>query len=168
MSWPVEQSQALADFYSPFQLRADGFPTAAWEAAHLTTIVAPYPLVASWDTTSVITRIRCHRLIAPSLKGILQGILAHYGSAAAVQAARMHLYGGGYNFRRISGSAQLSLHSYGAAIDLDPDHNPLGKPWQPGTGMMPEPVVALFEAAGWKWGGRFNHRKDCMHFQATS
>src|SRR4026208_1502930 len=106
MAWPPEDSHALATFYGAFQLRADGFPTAAWEGAHLTTIVAPYPLVASWDTKSVITRTRCHCLIPPSWKGVLQGILAHYGSVAAVQAARMHLYGGGYNFRRISGSAQ--------------------------------------------------------------
>jgi hypothetical protein len=51
--------------------------------------------------------------------------------------------------------------------DLDPDRNPLGKPWQADNGMMPELVVAPFKAAGWKWGGRFKNRKDCMHFQAT-
>jgi hypothetical protein len=123
MAWPVEEPQALAAFYGAFQLRADGFPTAAWEAANLTTIVAPYPMVAAWDPTVAITRIRCHRLVAESLKGILKGILSHYGTIAAVRKARMHLYGGGYNFRRISGSPQLSLHAYGAAIDLDPDRS---------------------------------------------
>ena len=168
MAWPPEESQALVNFFGAFQLRADGFPTAGWEAANLTTIVAPFPLMASWDAAVTITRIRCHRLVAASLKGVLQSILGQYGTVAAVHAARMHLYGGVYNFRRISGSAQLSLHSYGAAIDLDPTNNPLGKPWQADTGMMPLPVVTLFEAAGWKWGGRFQHRKDCMHFQATA
>jgi hypothetical protein len=33
---------------------------------------------------------------------------------------------------------------------------------------MPMEVVRLFEAAGWKWGGRFQSRPDCMHFQATA
>jgi hypothetical protein len=80
----------------------------------------------------------------------------------------MHLTGGVYNFRQISGSARLSLHSYGAAIDLDPAGNPLGRAWLADAGMMPLPVVAIFEAAEWKWGGRFKSRKDCMHFQATA
>jgi hypothetical protein len=80
----------------------------------------------------------------------------------------MHLYGGTYNYRRISGSSNLSLHAFGAAIDLDPDHNPLGMPWRADAGMMPMEVVEIFEAEGWKWGGRFQSRKDCMHFQATS
>ena len=35
------------------------------------------------------------------------------------------------------------------------------------TGMMPQPVVDIFEAESWKWGGRFTQRQDCMHFQAT-
>jgi hypothetical protein len=32
---------------------------------------------------------------------------------------------------------------------------------------MPPPVVALFEAEGWAWGGRFT-RPDPMHFEATA
>lgn len=168
MAWPLEEPKALAAFFGPFQLRAAGLPTAAWESVNLTTIVAPYTMIAAWDPKVAITRIRCHRLLAESLKDILRGILAHYGSVVKVRRARMHLFGGAYNFRRISGSSKLSLHSYGAAIDLDPEHNPLGRAWKADTGMMPTPVVDLFEAAGWKWGGRFKSRKDCMHFQATS
>jgi len=34
--------------------------------------------------------------------------------------------------------------------------------------MRPMEVVAIFEAAGWKWGGRFTTRKDCTHFPATA
>ena len=56
----------------------------------------------------------------------------------------------------------------GATIDLDPEHNRLGQRWLPDSGMMPEEVVAIFEAEGGKWGGRFQSRADCMHFQATS
>jgi hypothetical protein len=61
---------------------------------------------------------------------------------------------------------RLSLHAWGAAIDLDPDYNPVGWAWRRDAGMIPMAVVELFEAAGWRWGGQFKGRKDCMHFQA--
>jgi hypothetical protein len=166
--WPPENRADLEQFYGKHKLKSDGMPTSAWEKAHLTTIVLPYPMTLSWEPSSQVTRIQCHRLVAVSLKKALTGILDHYGSIESVRSARMHLYGGAYNYRRISGSNSLSLHAWGAAIDLDPDHNRLGKVWKPDTGMMPMEVVAIFEAEGWKWGGRFTNRKDCMHFQATS
>lgn len=166
--WPADNPASLAAFYGKHDLRQDGFPTAAWEQQNLTTFLVPYPMVLSWAPRTALTRIRCHRLVAASLKDVLEGILAHYGSATAIRRAGMHLFGGVYSFRRISGVARLSTHAWGAGIDLDPDANPLGKPWKAGAGMMPKPVVALFEAAGWRWGGRFKNRPDCMHFQATS
>ena len=43
-----------------------------------------------------------------------------------------------------------ALPEPGAAIDLDTEHNPLGRAWRPEAGMMPMLVVALFEGAGWK------------------
>jgi hypothetical protein len=166
--WPVETRATMDAFYGAHTLKADGMPTDAWTKANLVVIQAPYPMVPSWMPTAVVTRIQCHRLVAQSLKRILQGILDHYGSIERVRGARMHLFGGVYNFRRISGSANLSTHAYGAGIDLDPDNNPLGKEWAPDSGMIPMEVVEIFEREGWKWGGRFRNRKDCMHFQATS
>ena len=165
--WPAETPAALNTFYGRHELTKAGNPTQRWLNANLTTFASPYPMVASWNPRIVITRIQCHRRVAASLERVLQGILDHYGSVASVRSARMHLYGGVYAFRRISGSSRLSLHAYGAGIDLDPEQNPLGREWRPDRGMMPLEVVALFEREGWKWGGRFRGRKDCMHFQAT-
>ena len=79
----------------------------------------------------------------------------------------MHLYGGCYNFRLIKNSNRLSCHAWGAAIDLDPEKNPLGVKYDESKGMMPRAVINIFEAEGWKWGGRFTKRPDCMHFQAA-
>jgi hypothetical protein len=168
MLWPHEIPTELEAFYRKFQLGANGKPTATWETNNLTRFIAPYPLTLSWDLSKVATRVTCHQKAADSLKLIFEGILAHYGSLGEVKKARMHLYGGCYEFRNIGGSHKLSMHAYGAAIDLDPENNPRGKKYQAGTGMMPRAVIDIFEAQGWKWGGNFSTTPDCMHFQATS
>jgi D-alanyl-D-alanine carboxypeptidase-like protein len=167
-AWPPEDRATLDAFYGKHELKADGMPTQSWINKSLTTIVLPYPMTPSWEPSAKVTRIQCHRLVADSLKRVLSGILAHYGSIDSIKSARMNLYGGAYNFRRIAGSAHLSLHAWGAAIDLDPEHNPLGVPWRTDAGMMPQEVIDIFTAENWKWGGRFHTRPDCMHFQATS
>ena len=166
-NWPREDPAELAAFYGKFELGSNGLPTTKWEAAHLVTIRTPYPMRAAWDLRLAIIGIRCHRRVAESLSNVLEKIFEAYGSLAEVRHYGMDRFGGAYNYRRISGSSKLSLHAYGAAIDLDPEHNPLGPAWRAGAGMMPMLVVELFEEAGWKWGGRFEGRKDCMHFQAT-
>ncbi|BCS31372.1 hypothetical protein TBR22_A05720 [Luteitalea sp. TBR-22] len=168
MVWPPDTHVDLERFYGRHKLRPDGRPTAAWEQEHLTRIVTPYPLTLAWDLSAQVTRLTCHRLVAESLQRVFVGILAHYGDVQAVRRARMHLFGGCYNYRRISGSGRLSTHAWGAGIDLDPDRNPLGVPHSDQLGMLPLRVVELFEAEGWKWGGRFASRPDCMHFQATT
>ena len=129
MPWPKETPEDLEAFYGKFEFGANGTPTETWKKKNLKTIVTPYPFTLSWDTSLTVSRITCHVLVAESLKRILEAILAHYGSLPAVQQARMHLYGGCYEFRRISGSNKLSTHSYGAGIDLDPEKNALGKPY---------------------------------------
>lgn len=168
MPFPPDTQFELERFYSVHQLRADGRPTATWERTNLTTVTVPYALTLAWDLSVTVKKVTVHRLVAPSLQEILAAILAHYGSLADVKRARMHLYGGAYNYRRIGGSSRLSTHAWGAGVDLDPDRNPLGKAYDEHEGMMPMAVVAIFEAAGWKWGGRFVTRPDCMHFQATT
>jgi hypothetical protein len=78
-----------------------------------------------------------------------------------------NLFAGCYNFRVIKDSNRLSAHAWGTGIDIDSEKNPLGVPHDPSKGMMPLSVVKIFENEGWKWGGRFKKRPDCMRFQAT-
>lgn len=59
---------------------------------------------------------------------------------------------------------RLSLHSWGVAVDINADTNPMRKPMQKD---IPDEWVAIFEAVGWTWGGRFP-TPDPMHFQWAS
>ena len=164
--WPRQAD--VPAFFGRIELGADGLPTDRWQARMLTTIPLPYPMRLSWDLQTTVRKITCHRAVADSLTACLAAVLAHYGSLAAVQAAGLDLYGGCYNFRPMRGSHVLSMHAYGIAIDLDPEHNPQFARWKEDKGMMPMAVVDIFEAAGWTWGGRWTSRTDCMHFQAAS
>ena len=109
-----------------------------------------------------IKQITCNVKVAASLRRILSAILAHYGSAEAVKAVNMDVYDGCYNDRSVRGSTKRSMHAYGAAIDMDAEHNALGATkWT-----MPMAVVDIFESEGWRWGGRYSGRKDAMHMEA--
>ena len=85
-----------------------------------------------------------------------------------------------FNCRTVSGTGTFSRHAFGEAIDL----NPLQNPWvrghrveppegrryadrslvEPGVIVDGGPAVRAFEAAGWKWGGRWSRTKDWQHF----
>ena len=165
--WPKEE--AIPDYFGRITLGNDGMPTERWERERLTTISTPYPLRLSWDLDTKVSRIRCALAVAQDLQAIFEDIFRHYDhDVSKVQAARMDIYGGCYNFRRKRGLAGLSTHAYGIAIDLDPDRNGLGVKWEKDKGMMPEAIVEIFERHGWTWGGRWKNRPDPMHFQATS
>lgn len=167
MIFPEDTREALDAFYGKHVIGADGKPTAKWEQENLKLFKTPYPMTLAFEPFSTVTKIRCHKLVGESLVHVLEEILKQLGSLEEVQRARVHLFGGCYNFRAIKGSNRLSTHAWGAGIDLDPDRNGLGIKHDPTKGMMRLEVVKIFEKEGWKWGGRFG-RPDCMHFQAAS
>lgn len=164
-SWP---SQSNAEQFYGRNIRVTkgvAGPDPVWEKANLVLVPIPWKAVASWDNSLSLESFRVHRLVAESLARILNTIREDFGkSQKAIEAANLHLIGGGYNWRQMRGISRLSMHAYGCAVDLDPDHNGLGDP----TPAMDPRVVAAFEAEGWIWGGRWSvHRRDGMHFQAA-
>jgi len=66
---------------------------------------------------------------------------------------------GGYNVRNIAGTGQKSLHSYGAAIDINPGPNARG-----GRGNLPPHIAELAAKYGLVWGGNWKYT-DPMHFE---
>ena len=164
MQWP-HQSQARS-FYGDPDPDHDGFPNRAWEDANLVLLPPPFRMVLAWQKMQCVRNIRVHRKCEDSLISVLTNIACHFGSEQALEANGLHLFGGCYTFRTMRGGTSLSMHSFGCAIDLDPERNPLGKPYDEKAGMMPMEVVRMFESEGWVWGGRWK-RPDCQHFQAA-
>jgi poly-gamma-glutamate synthesis protein (capsule biosynthesis protein) len=89
-----------------------------------------------------------------------------------------------FNSRRIINTDRISVHSYGAAIDINPIQNPVvrdGK-HRPAAGgafldrsdIRPGMIVPgcaalqIFADAGWAWGGDWDHPKDYHHFYEPS
>lgn len=166
-NWPRQID--VRNYYGNPDANGDGMPDLRWEMEELVKVGPPYRMLFSWEPYAPVKVLRVHKRVAPSLSRILRAIADHYGDQAAIEKACMHLCGGAYNFRTMrSNPRALSMHSFGCAIDLDPEHNPMGRPWMAGKAMIDMAVVAIFEAEGWTWGGRWTGTApDCMHFQAT-
>lgn len=162
--WPTQSPAAMNDFYGDPDANHDGRADPVWMKANLVRVKPPYRMKWSW--AGEVATITVHRRCAESLLRALEGIARHYGSQAAIERARMHLCGGAFNFRLMRGGSNLSVHSWGAAIDLDPERNGLGRRYAESLGMMPMAVVEIFAGEGWEWGGRWS-RPDAMHFQAA-
>jgi len=164
--WPLQRD--CPTFYGNPDPDGDGVPNRAWEDANLVRVVPPWQMVLAWDVSKPLKSIRVHKAVAPSLERILGVIWAKAGASQDhMEILRLHLFGGAYTFRRMRGGHRLSMHSYGCAIDLDPEQNPMGYAWRPKSGMSMIAVEA-FEQEGWVWGGRWSGQScDPQHFQAA-
>ena len=131
----------------------------AWEMAILDTVALPHALPYAYGPTEVY-RIRGHRLVVQRVADILMACLAD-----GVPKDRL-AYGGMYCWRPKRTRGELSTHTWGIALDLDPARNPQGRRWDGGERMVPPSVVRRFEDAGFVWGGRWG-LPDCQHFQAV-
>lgn len=124
---------------------------------------------------STLTTIKSHSGIAAfhvtKKNGVscqLQAVLDEIGAGHKKFFSNI---GGSFIWRKISGTERLSVHSYGAAIDLNAD---LGDYWKwrgykagkvgKYNNKIPEDIVKSFERYGFIWGGKWHHF-DGMHFE---
>ncbi len=136
---------------------------------YLTYIDLPFPMIVAWDRKSTVKRIQCHKLIAPQLLKALNDILCHYG-IDEIKRLQINVYGGCFNYRFMRGSeTTLSTHSWGVAIDLDPDRNLLHETHKTARFARPEykPMIDIFYLNGFEGMGR-EKDYDWMHFQIAT
>ena len=97
----------------------------------------------------------CNQLLIPVFSRVYEEI------TKSSLAKELKSFDGCYNVRYIRGGKELSMHSWGIAVDHNASTNLLGT-----EGDMNRDVVRVFESCGFFWGGNFK-RKDPMHFEFT-
>lgn len=135
------------------------------EGDYLTTINLPYPMKLAWDLDTVVTKMRCHKLVAENFKAVFCDLLNEYG-LEEIQRLGIDIYGGCFNFRKMRGGSDYSRHSWGIAIDLDPARNKLKETSRTARFARPEykPMIDIFYKHGFESLGR-EKNYDWMHFQ---
>lgn len=131
----------------------------------LVSVTLPYAMKLSWDSSSSITKISCHKLVAEAVRLIFEETYNHYGEEQ-IERLGLDLYGGCFNDRSIVGGTSKSMHSWGIAIDLDPDHNGLNT-HSPKARFSAGEYVAFWEIVEDQGGVSLGRLRDYgwMHFQ---
>lgn len=127
----------------------------------------PFEMVLAWDTKSKLKTYSCHKLVKEPMERIWQRTFDFYGYEK-IKQLRLHYFGGCLNVRKMRGGSSWSMHSWGIAVDIDPDRNDLHTSWK--NAQMSKPEYKKF-VQFWYDEGFINlgleADYDSMHFQAA-
>lgn len=137
------------------------------QGSYLTTIKLPYPMRLAWDKNTKVTTMRCHKLVANDFINVFEELLEHYGYEKIVELG-IDLFGGCFNFRQMRGGYDYSRHSWGIAIDLDPERNQLKESKKTARFARPEykPMIDIFYKYGFIGLG-VEKDYDWMHWEKS-
>src|ERR1700737_3851960 len=112
--WPHDDPASLAAFY--------GNPNNGEPGRQLVPVTPPFNM---YYDGKPVPHIMFHRKAASALSAAFETIWEHYGkNQAKIDLLGISKFSGSYNPRKIRGSAtRWSNHAYGAAIDLNAEHN---------------------------------------------
>ncbi len=155
-SWPRNIPGELKAFYGEM-------------GKNLVTVELPYHFIYE-DGMKAVSKISCHKLVAPSLERVLSSVLKVYGMKE-IERLQLDLYAGCLSSppRLMRGGTQYSTHSWGISLDFMSAKNQLR--WKEGQATLARPEYVPFwecwELEGWtSLGRRYNY--DWMHVQCTS
>lgn len=150
MDWPTEAK--VFDFY--------GEP-----GENQVKCVLPYPMKIAWDLSKSVNSYSCHKLVKEPMEEIWNKVLEQYG-LAEVQRLKLDVFGGCLNMRQKRGGTSWSMHSWGIAVDIDPERNGLKtkKPLASLSKPEYEKFWQIVESTGAVSLGR-KKDYDWMHFQ---
>lgn len=151
--WPMQVQDELVKYY--------GEP-----GTNQTKVNVPYTLRIAWNKSQKVNRFTCHEKVADSVVRVLERVQDHYGDR--VKELGLDLFGGCLNVRKMRGGTKWSTHSWGMAIDWDPERNRLR--WKKEQAELAKSTYdkwwKLWEEEGWVSLGR-QRNYDWMHVQAA-
>jgi len=152
--WPKQNYNSMVNFYGPV-------------GENQTTLEVPYKLKLAWKPSTTLTKITCHEKVAKSLYTIFENTLKIYGEKE-ITKLKLDMFGGCINVRKMRGGSAMSIHSWGAAVDLDPDNNQLkwASPKAEFSKKEYNEFWKIVVAEGWTSLGK-ERNMDWMHFQAA-
>lgn len=153
-NWPKQNYSSMVNYYGSV-------------GTNQTQIILPYQMYLAWDTSVKVKKMTCNKKCAESLHTIFEQALKTYG-LKDIQKLRLDSFGGCLNVRKMRGGSSWSIHSWGAAVDLDPDRNLLkwGRDRATFAKKEYEPFWKIVEKESWVSLGR-SRNFDWMHFQAA-
>lgn len=114
-----------------------------------------------------VTRISCHKIVAPYFEAALCRTLDHYGLSQIV-ALGLDVYGGCHNARPIRGGKDWSKHAFAIASDWLPRENGLKTPFEQSRFGQPiyKAYLDIWQECGFANLGRVaTFARDAMHFE---
>lgn len=156
---PLESDEAGRYRYEPFFQKMYGATKAAVER-NLTTII--------WLPGIADTKLRVSKVNGIAEK--LQLISNELATLPTEFQKYLKHEGGTFNWRTVSGSTRRSLHSFGIALDINPQYADYWDWTKDKNGnftyhnQVPMEIVLIFEKYGFIWGGKWLHH-DTMHFE---
>lgn len=132
-----------------------------------TTLALPFAMRLAWDKKVVVNKFSIHEKVHDSAARAFDQIAKEYNEGDRANLG-IDLFGGCLNVRKMRGGSSYSMHSWGIAIDFDPERNQLK--WGRDKARLAKPDAEAFwrawEAEGWISLGRQSNF-DWMHVQAA-
>lgn len=134
---------------------------------HQARVALPFRMKLAWDKSVTVTSMTLHEKVADSAARCFERIADAYDEKARADLG-LDLFGGSLNVRKMRGGSSYSMHSWGIAIDFDPERNQLK--WGRDRARLAKPDALTFwriwEDEGWVSLGRARGY-DFMHVQAA-
>lgn len=164
---PIGEDQPAPTIKSVWPRQADVSAFYGAVGTSQTQITVPFDMWLAWDKSVRVRKMTLHTKVAASAERVLQAVAGLY-SAQERKTIGLDLFGGSLNVRKMRGGSAYSMHSWGIAIDFDPERNQLN--WDHTRARLAKPDAIPFwlewEKEGWVSLGRardFDH----MHVQAA-